>query len=205
MDKSRISGFWLQRSRTHETTRWTSRAQLDADLEVVKPHLDAKTVLDLGAGTGELLQPFANRAELVTAVDMVPAFLGRIPEFKGLERVVGNLETFVPSRRYELVLMFGVVTHLSVDDESKIYGRVAGALSVGGRAIIKHQCSDGAGFTVDRPPTAEDTVGYVGRYPAVEDQVRQLGQHFTRIEVTHYPESLRRYDNSHDCAFVCWP
>ena len=205
MDRNRIRQFWLERSRTHETTRWTPRAQLDADLEVVKPHLDAKTVLDLGAGTGELLQPFAYRAELVTAVDMVPAFLDQIPEFQGLERVVCDLETFVPSRSYQLVLMFGVVTHLSVEDESMIYSQVTRALSAGGRAIVKHQCADGEGFTVDRPPTADDPVGYVGRYPAIEDQVRLLGQHFTRVEVFHYPDRLRRYDNSHDCAFVCWP
>lgn len=203
MDAERVGRFWQRRAATSSSTRWTSQAQLAHDLEVLEPYAAAESVLDLGAGTGELLTMFARRAKSVTAVDMVPEFLDRIVEFPGLERVVSRLEQFAPSREYDLIMMFGVVTCIDVATEERILDTCRRSLATGGAVVVKHQCSDADSFEVDRPPSDDDDIGYVGRYPSITEQVVRLGGYFEQVRTIHYPEDLRRHANSHDCAFVC--
>jgi SAM-dependent methyltransferase len=205
MDADRSLQFWVKRSETSKSTRWTSASQLDADLQVISPFRHARTVLDLGAGTGEVLNGFAWQADVVTAVDAVPQFLEHIPDLPGLERVAANLADFRPVREYELILLFGVVTCIARETEERILDVCRQALAPGGALIVKHQCSDGAGFEIDRPPTADDPLGYVGRYPGIDEQVQRLRQRFASVEVVHYPDELRRHSNSHDCAFINRP
>lgn len=202
MDAERSLRFWISRSKTSNSTRWTSPLQLEADLQVISPFRTARTVLDLGAGTGELLNGFAWHAERVTAVDIVPGFLERIPELPGLERIVANLDEFRPARTYELVLLFGVITCVDQSTEERILDICRDALDPDGVLIVKHQCSDAKGFEIDRPPSASDPIGYVGRYPGFVEQLERLSERFESVEIVHYPDELRRHPDSHDCAFI---
>lgn len=202
MDPERSLRFWINRSETSNSSRWTSPRQLEADIRVISPFRAARTVLDLGAGTGELLDGFAWQAEHVTAVDIVPSFLERIPELPGLERIVANLDEFVPERTYELILLFGVITCVDQATERRILEICRDSLDPNGVLVVKHQCSDTTGFEVDRPPSADAPFGYVGRYPGVNEQRDRLLESFGSVEIVHYPDELRRHSNSHDCAFI---
>jgi hypothetical protein len=202
VDKQVIQEFWRKRAQTGQT-RWTGEGMLEFDQNLLRPFVPSQArILDLGSGFGELSRSICPPEGTLVAVEqeaaMGSAFSGD-PRFRFVNSYVTD---FRGEALFDLALLFGVVTHLSVDEEEAVYAVIESALDAGGTAVIKNQCSDGAEFEVS---TFSDDLGssYVGRYPAIDEQRARLANHFSDVEVVPYPDSLRMHPDSTHVAFVC--
>jgi 2-polyprenyl-3-methyl-5-hydroxy-6-metoxy-1,4-benzoquinol methylase len=196
--------FWARRAQeTEGSIRWTNQQMLLHDQSLVEAVLpDGGELLDLGCGTGDLFQPFLDRLEHVTAVDMVPDFIARIPHHPRLEGVVSDLLAFTPTRSYDVAVLFGVVTYLMTDDERAVYEMLRGAVRPGGSVVVKNQCSRGEEIMVDGWSEAI-AQRYVARYPSVAAQRELLETIFQTVTVKEYPEELNPWPDTYHVAYVC--
>lgn len=201
LDRDVVRAFWAQKSQ-EERNRWTSEAMLAHEQELLDRLAPSpRAILDLGSGHGELSRPLAgDRADLV-AVDFAPAyarsFTGPRHRFHA-----GDLDAFEPAERFDLVLLFGVVTSLDAAQEERLYRRMAEWLTDDGIAVVKNQCSNGEEFAVSGWSEALGAA-YSGRYPSVAQQAARLRRAFATVEVMPYPEHLNRWETSAHVAFAC--
>ena len=195
--------FWQGRAAaTDRSIRWTDAQMLELDVALVGKVIGrGASLLDLGCGTGDVFLGVLDRLSHVTAVDMIPAFLERLPDDPRIEPVVSEIVAFEPTRTYDAAIMFGVVTHLTEADECAAYALLRASVP-DGTVVVKNQCGRTADVLVDGHSAAFGG-RYVGRYPAVEAQAARLREHFAQVEVLPYPEAVNRWPNTVHAAFVC--
>jgi SAM-dependent methyltransferase len=201
LDHEVIRAFWAQKS-LEERNRWTSEAMLAHEQALLGELVPApRSILDLGSGHGELSRPLAGETADLLAVDFAPAyarsFTGPNHRFEA-----GGLEAFESERRFDLVLLFGVVTSLDVAEEQRLYERMARWLTDDGVAVVKNQCSTGDEFVKTGWSEALGA-DWSGRYPNVEQQADRLRRAFATVEVIPYPSHLNTWETSAHVAFVC--
>jgi SAM-dependent methyltransferase len=199
------SEFWSRRAQeTEGSIRWTDERMLAHDRTIVAGVLPPSggTLLDLGCGTGDLFAGFLDRLDHVTAVDMVADFVDRLPQDRKVRGVVSSLVDFQPDRTHDVGLLFGVVTHLSPEDEIAVYELLRRAVPRPGTVVVKNQCSRGEEMLVDRFSEAFGQ-RYVGRYPSTSAQQARLADVFDEVTVVPYPDELNPWPDTLHAAFVC--
>jgi tRNA (cmo5U34)-methyltransferase len=101
--------------------------------------VDAKTILDLGSGTGltaTCVLARHPRAEL-TGVDMSPDMLAHAKRaVPGATFLEGRLEDPLPAGPFDLVVSAFAVHHLASDAKADLFKRVLAALRPGGRFVL---------------------------------------------------------------------
>jgi len=201
LDHEIIRAFWAQKSQ-EQRNRWTSDAMLAHEQALLSELAPApRTILDLGSGHGELSRPLAGDTADLVAVDFAPAYARSFNGPRHRFEATG-LDAFEPTERFDLILLFGVVTSIEADDEERLYERMAGWLTDDGVAVVKNQCSNGEEFV--RTGFSEALgADYSGRYPNLEEQADRLRRAFASVEVRPYPAHLNRWETSSHVAFVC--
>jgi SAM-dependent methyltransferase len=201
VDHAVIKAFWDEKSR-EESNRWTSNAMLDHEIAMIRSLAPSPaSVLDLGSGTGELSRAVAGTDARLLAVDFAPAY-ARSFTAPGHRFVASSLDAFDTDERFDLILLFGVVTSMDRDAELPLYRRMTRWLAPGGLALVKNQCSVGDEFIKTGYSPALDA-DYSGRYPDRAGQVARLREAFANVEVMPYPEHLNAWETSVHVAFVC--
>lgn len=208
MDKAYIERFWQSRADHPDpriATHWQHDDALDHDLALVRRYLaPSSTVLDLGCGSCAMINALAPDCRLMVGVEKVAGLLRHcrtdLPD--RIELVEADILAFEADRRYDLVLLFGIVTYLTVEESERLYARIASFLKPGGRLIAKHACGLEAEVLVD---AHSQIIGsrYVARYPWLEDEKKRLRRHFDVDVVDIYPPHLNKWANTHFYAFVC--
>ncbi|WP_448061653.1 class I SAM-dependent methyltransferase [Cellulomonas hominis] len=195
--------FWKGRARaTTASIRWTDQQMLEVDVALLDSLTrEGDTLLDLGCGTGDLFLAILDKFSRVTAVDMIPEFLERIPRDPRITTVLSELDAYRPEEAFDAATLFGVVTHLTVEQETAAY-RLLRRATPEGVVVVKNQCGRDEDVEVDSWSEAFGS-RYVGRYPHVERQAERLREVFGSVEVVRYPEELNHWDNSLHAAFVC--
>ena len=202
VDKRVIRDFWRKRAETGQT-RWTGEGMLDFDQRLLGPLIGpAARILDLGSGFCELSRSVCPAKGSLVAVEQEGAMVSAFADDPRFAFVNSNIVNFESQAEFDVVLLFGVVTHLTVAEENVAYGVSVKSLAPGGVAVVKNQCSDGADFEVS---TFSEGLGtaYVGRYPAIENQLGRLAARFETVEVIPYPAELKMHADSTHVAFIC--
>jgi SAM-dependent methyltransferase len=198
--------FWSRRAEeTQGSIRWTDDRMLCQDLELIDAVLpeDGGALLDLGCGTGDLFIPFLDQLDSVTAVDMVPEFIARLPRHPKVHGIVSPVVSFEPQAQYDVGLLFGVVQYLEPADEPTVYRLLRRAVRKGGVVIVKSQCARGEGDLVVDGYSETFGQRYVSRYPAMRRQRDTLASIFDDVTVLRYPEELSPWPDTEHVAFVC--
>ncbi len=202
LDKELIREFWRDRALSGDS-RWTASTTLKYELafmeRLVRP--DAR-ILDVGAGTGNLSRPLCPDGGSLVAVDAEPLMAPSFADDPRFEFVASDVSSLSLEGRFDLVIMFGVVTHLAPDEEWAAYRCLAMHVNSGGVVVVKNQCAHDDEFTVDGFSTALGC-RYCARYPNAEAQAARLRSLFEYVTIQTYPDQLNPHPNSHHVAFVC--
>jgi len=202
MDKSVIDAFWKNRSSAGQG-RWTDESLMEYEVGWLSTHVRlGSTILDLGSGPGELSSRLLNESSTLTLVEKYPDFLKLAPTGQNIRHVCCDLLEFVFRQTYDLILLFGVVTHLSEEHEMQIYQRAANHLALHGRLIVKNQVSLGDEKIVSGY-SASLGQEYCGRYPGLEQQCTRLEGIFPNVELILYPDCFNPWPDTKHVAFVC--
>lgn len=202
MDKNVIDVFWKKRSEEGKG-RWTEDALLRYELGWLGSYTSAGTmILDLGSGPGELSSRLVPADGRLTMVEKYPGFLKLAPTGPNIQHVCCDVLSFEDSERYDLILIFGVITHLDEDEEILIYRNAAKFLTAGGTLVVKNQVSIGEEKLVGGY-SASLQQDYCGRYPGLERQLGRLQERFQHVEIVRYPDRFNPWSDTIHVAFVC--
>ena len=107
----------------------------DLELGLIEPHLEGAHVLEVGCGTGLLLQRAAARAASAVGVDLSEGMLDKARQ-RGLEVVQGDA-TSLPfeDERFDLVYSFKVLAH--VQDIEAALREITRVTKPGGRMVLE--------------------------------------------------------------------
>ena len=201
MDKEAIAQFWKLRASTG-VTRWTNTSLLEYELETLRkiaPKINH--VLDLGCGHGELSRQLCRRDIRLHAVDMEPSFAASFSQ-ENFFFELGEVAQFRSATTYDLILLFGVITYLTSDEECRAYANIAGLKQKEGVVVVKNQCSVDEEFIFD-DQSKDLGSRYIGRYPNLAAQLARLKECFSTVEVLKYPSCFRFHETSEHVMFVC--
>lgn len=196
-----IRQFWAEKARS-ASNRWTSPDMLEFELALLEPlAAQARVVLDLGSGHGDLSRRLCPPGRRLVAVDWEDGFAAAFSEPHHEFRTC-LVTDFTTDEEFDLALLFGVITCLELEQELQVYDRLAAAVAPGGTAVVKNQCATGEEFVVDTHSEALGT-RYAGRYPALAEQQARLEAVFAEVEPVDYPDQFNPWLNSRHVAFLC--
>ncbi len=202
MDKQVIDQFWSRRA-AEGGGRWTEPEMLDYELSLLVPHAaDGCRILDLGSGPAVLSMRLLGPSTRLTAVDKFQGFLDGIPPDPRIEAICSDVVDFDYPTAYDLILLFGVVTHLEPAEELVVYDKAARGLADTGVLAVKNQSSRAAEKRVDG---FSETLKchYVGRYPDIPGQAARLGCFFGKVELRPYPPVFDKWPDTTHVCFLC--
>lgn len=206
LDKAKINNFWQARTQVADpriATNYRDDGRLELDFRLVQSHATPQSrVLDLGAGSCTLSGRLEPYVASVLAVDKYAGFLKHAPRSAKFSTECADIVDFRSQSVFDLILLFGVVNFLNVEDERALYERCQAMLSSNGTFIVKNQCGVEGERIVDQHSSELDA-HYHARYPAYQSQLQLLAEHFDVSAVDIYPPEINRWTDTHFYAFVC--
>jgi cyclopropane fatty-acyl-phospholipid synthase-like methyltransferase len=194
-----IRNFWARKA-SESSNRWTSSEILTFERRMLNSLLGkCSSILDLGCGHGELSRSLVNEHCELLGVDFIPDYSRSFTE-PNHSFIKSPVTEFKVNRTFDLVLLFGVVTYLTLSEEIKVYRTIDSALSVRGAAVIKNQCSVENEFFINKYSDVL-RAEYSARYPTVSEQCSRLQDVFPAVKAVHYPKELNAWTNSRHVAF----
>ncbi len=205
MDKKKVDAFWSKRAKIEDPRVATHFKKDDThvyDLELIRKYTNPNSdILDLGCGTCYLANELATEVHYIKAVDKYPEFLKHCLTVPNLETLASDVLDYTDTRKYDLILLFGVVMYFSEEDTQKIYSMCRNMLKPQGKLIVKHQCGVNEDVAIDNySPTIGDT--YYAVYKHVDKDKKLLEQYFGVDVVDIYPPRLNPWPNTHFYAFI---
>lgn len=178
--------------------------QLDADF--ILKHCDTTTnLLDLGSGSGLIINKIYNKVAKITAVEPFKSFTDLIVKSDNIFIENKTLEDYTPAfdEHFSLLTIFGTMHYFNENEAIAIYTKYINFLNDGGKIIIKNQF----GVTEDvviSGYSQELKTDYYAWYRHIDKEVailKQIG--FKNIEVVDiYPPEANRWNNTHFYAIV---
>ena len=158
-------------------------------------------ILDLGSGPGELSSRLLTEDGSLTLVNKYQDFLKQAPVGHNIRHVCADVLDFADTESYDLILLFGVVTHLEENEEMQIYQNVAKLMRPSGALVVKNQVSHATEKLVEGYSTNLKHE-YCGRYPGLFEQHERIAHHFKRVEIVRYPKHFNPWPDTLHAAFV---
>jgi trans-aconitate methyltransferase len=204
IDPELVQEFWRKRAEL-EDKRWTPMPYLNFEIEKVLEFLNHErklSILDLGSGSGSLSRHLTKPNDTLMAVDFESScerFFLQDPRYNFIHCEV---DKFISSQKFNLILLFGVVTYLNVEEEEVTYQNMKSMLSHDGLVVVKNQCSDFEEFNFNGF-SKELGTNYSARYPNSFEQRDRLLRQFDQVEILEYPSWSKKYPNSSHFMFIC--
>lgn len=180
-------------------------SQMDADF-ILKYADGNSTILDLGSGTGLIVNKLSDKVKHVTAVEPFPSFTRFILQRDNITIVNKTIEEFEIQRNdYDFITIFGVMHYFNEEESVGIYKKYQSALKSGGRGriIIKNQFGVREDVVVEGY-SEEQKSNYYAQYRFIDKEVRNLQSvGFINVKVEDiYPLECNRWENTHFYAIV---
>ncbi len=130
------------------------------------------TVLDLGSGIGVWAEGFARRFSLVTAVEgsaaLFQSLRRRCAPYPNLRPIHGDVMTFEPDARYDLVFLGGLLMYLNESDVIALLRKLVPCIEQGGMILCRESTVRGNAMALRGD--------YQVVYRSVSDYQRIFGQ-----------------------------
>lgn len=171
-----------------------------ADLPVP---LSLVRILDIGSGSGLVINKLYRFVKEIVAVDKFPEFTKYIcsPPIKVINDDIFN---FSSDEKFELITLFAFMHYFDVNEAKEIYHRFAQNINPGGMMIIKNQFGVYEDVIIDKY-SEEQKRSYYSEYRTTAHEIELLKACgiFTEYKVVDiYPPECNRWDNTHFYAIV---
>ncbi|MCM3128277.1 class I SAM-dependent methyltransferase [Paenibacillus provencensis] len=208
LDKDKVNSFWNRRAEVNDPVVATHLKHDDAveyDENLVRKYIKSNNVkvLDLGCGTGRTTNRIEKYVGSIRAVDKQQKFLDHCIKSKKVELVCADVETYLDETKYDIILLFGVMNYLSLEEANNVYKNCKKMLGDGGVLLVKHACGVKENVYVDHYSEAIAD-NYCAEYRYVELEKNLLENEGFNVEILDiYPDHLNPWSNTHFYAFIC--
>ena len=160
-------------------------------------------VLDLGAGTGLIINKLFPYVESIVAVEPFLEFTKYIIKNKKITIVNADIDKFSTNKLFDIISFFGVMHYVDEIEAKAIYSKYIHYVSEEGKMIIKNQFGLYEDVTIDGF-SEELQENYFSQYRHIDKELRLLREvGFNNIEVVDiYPKECNRWNNTHFYALV---
>ncbi len=190
-----------------KATRNNAKDFSQYDIQLMKTLSEKnKTLLDLGSGTGLLINHLIEDFKNITAVEKYPEFSKFIVESDKVNIINDDLlKMELPKNdKFDFISLFGVMNYFDSDEALFLYKKIKGYLKNGGTLVIKNQFGVNEDVIVNGYSNELET-DYYSEYRHIEKEKEMLqGLGFSSIDtIDIYPPEYNRWDNTHFYALVC--
>lgn len=162
-------------------------------------------ILDMGSGTGLIVNKIYNKVGNITAVEPLKGFSKHIVKSNNVVVVNQNIFDFKPNIeiKYDLITMFGLMHYFNELEAIEIYKKYFYYLKNNGKMIIKNQFGVNDDVIVDGYSEEQNT-NYFAHYRYLDKEVNILSKTgFYNVEAINiYPPECNRWNNTHYYAIV---
>jgi SAM-dependent methyltransferase len=163
-----------------------------------------KNLLDLGSGTGLLINALIRDFKHITAVEKYPNFSKFITQSPHVSVLNSNLLSLPKDLGdVDIISLFGVMNYFNAEEADIIYQQTYKLLKTGGQIIIKNQFGLLYDVTVDGY-SEELGTNYYSNYRYVENEIALLARLGFKNIHKHdiYPAEYNRWQNTHFYALT---
>lgn len=207
LSRRAIDNFWGKRAKIKDPRIATHFKADDThvyDLKLIHQYCHPQSkVLDVACGTCYLANELVNDVAYIKGTDKFGEFLRYCHVSDKLVVEQADILTYQDDKKYDLILMFGIVMYFSDEDTEKIYQKYRALLKPGGLLIVKHQCGIMEDVIIDK---YSEAIGdhYQAVYKSVSKDENLLKKYFPSVQVIDiYPARLNPWPNTHFYAFIC--
>ena len=180
--------------------------QLEFDVRFIQNRLKGfkgAEVLDLGSGTGEIINKIISHIDVITCVEIFPEFSSSIINSPKVTVKNSDIKSYVSRNEYDLVTCFGIMHYFNAKEALQIYNNAFRMLRSRGELIVKNQFGTPDERTVNGW-SDNLKAHYFANYRTLKKEVSLLeSAGFNQIEIRDiYPRELNPWDNTHYYALV---
>jgi predicted TPR repeat methyltransferase len=160
-------------------------------------------LLDLGSGSGLIVNKLFDKVAFITAVEPFKGFTKYIVESNNIKIHNQTLLEFELDRQYDLITIFAVMHYFNEQEAIAVYEKYYPFLKSGGKLIVKNQFGVKEDVIVDGY-SEEQKRNYFAHYRYIRKEEKILEKiGYKNIEVFDiYPPECNRWDNTHFYAIV---
>lgn len=174
------------------------------DADFIMKYADSKSdILDLGSGTGLIINKIYKKINHITAIEPLKNFTRFIKKTKSISIVNEDIFSYKDKKKYDIVTLFAVVQYFSELEISKIYKKYRNNLKTNGKIIIKGQFGL-KGDVVISGFSDELKTNYYSEYRSLKKEINILKlSGFKSLKTFNiYPPEYNRWNNTHFFAIV---
>lgn len=178
-------------------------SQMDADF-IMKFANEKSTILDLGSGTGLIVNKIYDKVKSITAIEPFPEFTKFIHQSANIDIVNQTFEDYeIVETDFDLVTIFGTMHYFNEKEAEAIYKKFYVTLRKGGILIVKNQFGVKEDVVVEGF-SKEQQCNYYAQYRHLDKEVNCLCNiGYNNLQVYDiYPPECNRWENTHFYAIV---
>ncbi len=161
-----------------------------------------QSLLDLGSGTGLIINKLTKDFKDITAVELFKEFSDYI-NGDNIQIHNKNLINFCIKKKFEIATMFGTAHYFNEEESLKIYKNIFSMLSDNSVFILKNQF----GVKETKTVIGSEALGkeYFAQYRFIDYEIKRLKSLGFKNIVTHdiYPAKENKWRDTHFYALVC--
>ncbi|MFA3783649.1 class I SAM-dependent methyltransferase [Melioribacteraceae bacterium 4301-Me] len=205
---SKSEDYWKNLSKKIKDPKETKNKRPDtSDLEVefISKYINPNTeLLDLGSGTGLIINKLVDKVKHITAVEKFEGFSKFIIDHPNMLVINADLIGFKIRKLFDVVLCLGVAQCFPKEEMKGIYQNIYSMLRQNGHLVIRTHCGLHEDVIVDGF-SQELGTEYFAEYRQVDKEkalLEEIG--FLDIQIFDiFPDTTNVWENTRHFMFVC--
>jgi HAD superfamily phosphoserine phosphatase-like hydrolase len=169
------------------------------DIEFIKGYGGKdKKLLDLGSGSGLIINHLCDSFEKILAVEKFEEFSAYIIRNKSIEIIISDITLFNSELKFDVITLFGVLNYFNTSETIKLYKKLKLLLDKDGVILVKNQ------FGIDSNVYVEgysEELGnnYYSEYRSVEHEKNIISKASLQLVNVYdiYPKEYNRWQDTH--------
>lgn len=179
----------------------TSAIEAEFISKYLKPDME---LLDLGSGTGLIINKIVGKVKKIIAVEKFEEFSRFIVENPSLLVINADLNGFKIRKNFDIITCLGVAQYFSKNEILEIYNNIYSMLKKDGILILRNHCGIYEDVIVDGF-SEELGTEYYAEYRFIKNELKMLSKiGFHNIEIYDIlPDTINVWENTRHYFIVC--